>query len=376
MGKKLTISKLVRLVEDEDIEKKMETEENGEKKDEVSAQTVDDDQTFVGETDEEKKDESEDDSEKKDESEDDGEKKDESEAEEKNEDEDDLLMLSGDEEKLEESDDDGEKKDESEEEEKNEEEEDAKVESLLEKLNVPKEQFAECSAILKEMVKTEATRLAGKAEKKIAGELKVENTKKIGKLRERLVQYAERSAEKFVESNSEKFAALSELEAYRNLFKKVSEAFVDLKFDTDPDMKAKVESLNKDIAERNRTIDAQNEKIEGLKLTVEAYKVSRAIDTFSEGLTATDKERFVRVVEGLEVTTYADFMKKAANIKKTIFAEGNKEEDGYKSFVEGLKEDVREEAPNLGIKKVEESSTPASAPSLAAIAAAIISGKR
>lgn len=319
MGKKLQISKLVRLVEDEDIEKKMETDVSDEKKDEVDAQTVDDDQTFVGETDDDKKDES--DEEKKDESEED---------------------------------------------------DDVKVESLLSMLKVPKDQFEEFGAILKDIVKTEATRIASKAEGKISATLKLENEKKIARLRERLVKYAERSAEKFAESNTEKFEELSELDSYRKFFKNVSEAFVDLKFETDPSMEAKVESLRSEISERNRTIDSQNAKIEQLKLVVEAHKVSRAIETFSEGMTATDKERFVRVVESLEVSDYKDFMKKASNIKKTIFKEGEGDE-GYKSFVEGLKEDVRDVAPNLGIRKVDESSKPAS---LASIAASIITGRR
>ncbi|AKE44727.1 head scaffolding protein [Sinorhizobium phage phiM9] len=375
MAKKIgKVSGLLRILEEEDVEKKIETEE--EKKDESEEDT---DKVEESDEDEEKKDES-DDEEKKDES-DDEEKKDESDDEEKKDevsaqtvdddqefvgegeadDEDDLILLTADddveesdEEKKEESEDeekkdesdDEEKKEESEEEEKAESEEEEKLEALLTKFGMPASTFVECKAILKQLVTEKAEALAKKAEAKIRKTYAESNTRKLKKLQENVKVYAQRSAARFVEENKQKFIETAQFEAHAAFVKKAQKLFSEFGIELEPGMKNVVEGLRHQVKERNLEIDRLNSKNEGLALKIEAHKIAGAIKTMTEGMTLSDAERFVKIVEGLEIKDYADFMKRAASVKEKVFTASNGE---YKSFVENF-EQKNQKNENLGIK--------------------------
>lgn len=381
------VSGLLAVLEEEDVEKKIEAEE--EQKDESDEEA---DKVEESDEDGEKKDES-DDEEKKDES--DEEQKDESDDEEKKEevsaqtvdddqefvgegsadDEDDLILLTADDD-VEESEDE-EKKDESEDEEKKDEsddedqkdesEEEEKLESLLAKFDIPAASFVECKAILKQLVTEKAEALAKKTEAKIRKAYAESNTRKLKKLEENVKKYAQRSAARFVEEHKQKFVETAQFEAHSAFVKKAQSLFAEFGIEIEPGMKKIVEGLRTEVKERNLEIDRLNSKNESLELKVEAHKIAGAIKTMTEGMTKSDADRFVKIVEGIEIKDYADFLKRAASVKEKVFSESS-EKDDYKSFVEGF-EQKTPKTGNLGIKN--ESSAPQN---LVSAAASVLSG--
>jgi hypothetical protein len=334
-----TVEKVVE-GDDEDGEKVDEAEgdEDLEKKDEQDPLTVDDDQTFVGENSD---DEDDDLVLLLDESEEDGEKKEESEDEEK-------VEESDEEEKVEESD-----------------EEEEKLESLLKKFDIKASEFVECKAILHQLVTEKAERLTKKAEAKIQKSYAESNTRRLKKLQESVKTYARRAAAKFVEAEKAKFVERATFEAHSAFVDKISTLFGEFGIQVDPKIKTKFEGLKNEIKTRNLEIDRLNSKNEHLALKIEAHKIAGAIKTLTEGLTQTDSERFVRIVEGLEIKDYADFIKRATSVKEKVFSENSQD---YNTFVESL--DQSKEKQNLGIRT--ENSKPES---LVNAAASILSGK-
>jgi hypothetical protein len=334
-----TVEKVVE-GDDEDGKKVDEAEgdEDLEKKDEQDPLTVDDDQTFVGENSD---DEDDDLVLLLDESEEDGEKKEESEDEEK-------VEESDEEEKVEESD-----------------EEEEKLESLLKKFDIKASEFVECKAILHQLVTEKAERLTKKAEAKIQKSYAESNTRRLKKLQESVKTYARRAAAKFVEAEKAKFVERATFEAHSAFVDKISTLFGEFGIQVDPKIKTKFEGLKNEIKTRNLEIDRLNSKNEHLALKIEAHKIAGAIKTLTEGLTQTDSERFVRIVEGLEIKDYADFIKRATSVKEKVFSENSQD---YNTFVESL--DQSKEKQNLGIRT--ENSKPES---LVNAAASILSGK-
>ncbi|AIK68297.1 head scaffolding protein [Rhizobium phage vB_RleM_P10VF] len=302
--------------------------EDEDKKDEQDALTVDDDQTFVGETD----------------------------------DDDDILILS------EADDDDDDAKNENDEEDKKDEAEDAanagdgdsvervleeddkeeeKLETLLLKFGMPAASFVEAKAILKELVESKALRLANEAEVKIKKTYAEANTKKLKRLMENVVKYSRRSAKKFVEQHEQQFVESAKFARFESFINQVNEHFVDFGMKNDPKVSMKVESLQKEIAARNKEIDRLNGVAEKLELKLEAQKISSAIKVLTEGMTVTDSERFQRIVESLEVKDYSDFLKKAQSVKTKVFSEdADKQDKKYDTFVESF---VDKDKKNLGL---------------------------
>ncbi|QIG69613.1 prohead core protein [Rhizobium phage RHph_I46] len=305
------------------VERVLESDEDSEddKKDETDAQTVDDDQVFVGETDDEdllllESDEDED-------------------AEEKNEGEGDDAVNAGDGDSVERV-----LEDDSAEEEK--------LEALLLKFNMPASSFVEAKAILKELVESKALRLTKEAEEKIKKTYAESNSRKLKRLHEGVIAYARRSAKKFVEANEKQFVESAKFAQFESFIKQVNENFVEFGMKNDAKVVKKVEELNSQIVERNKEIDSLHSKLEVKEMKIEALKIASAISVLTEGMTKTDSDRFVRIVESLEVRDYKDFMKKAGSVKEKVFKESKNEKEEYDTFVESFSDKDRK---NLGVVK-------------------------
>ncbi|QIG67981.1 prohead core protein [Rhizobium phage RHph_Y68] len=306
------------------VERVLESDEESDddKKDETDAQTVDDDQVFVGETD----------------------------------DDEDLLLLESDE------DEDGEKKDEGEGDDavnagdgdsvervlEDDAADEEKLESLLLKFNMPASSFVEAKAILKELVESKALRLANEAEEKIKQTYAESNTRKLKRLQEGVMAYARRSAKKFVETHEKQFIESARFAQFDSFIKKVNESFVEFGMKNDEKVAKKFQEFDAKILERNKEIDRLHSKLEASQTKLEAHKIASSIAVLTEGMTKTDSERFVRIVESLEVRDHKDFMKKAESVKEKVFKENKTEKEEYDTFVESFSDKDRK---NLGVVK-------------------------
>jgi hypothetical protein len=315
------------------VEKVLEAEGDSEedKKDESDAQTVDDDQVFVGETDDEdllllEVGDDEEDGDKKDES-------DESEEDKKDEAEDAANAGDGDAvEKVLEA----------------EVEEDEKLESLLLKFNMPASSFVEAKAILKELVESKALRLTTEAEKTIRKTYAESNQRKLKRVMENVVAYSRRAAKKFVEQHEQQFVETAKFAKYESFVESVNKNFVEFGMDANPKVATKIASLKNEISTRNKTIDDLNTKLEAKDMKIEAHKIAAGISVLTEGMTKTDADRLVRIVESLEVRDYKDFVKKAESVKAKVFGEGERDKKEYDTFVESFDGKTKDKK-NLGV---------------------------
>ena len=116
-----------------------------------------------------------------------------------------------------------------------------------------------------------------------------------------------------VESNLRADMAESFLTGLKDLF---AEHYIEV---PDQDVPV-VESLAAKIEQLEAALNEQTEKNIELSQALAEAEVNDAIEQMSEGLTETQKEKFVKLVEATSYTNAQEFRKKASVIKETYFS--------------------------------------------------------
>ena len=116
-----------------------------------------------------------------------------------------------------------------------------------------------------------------------------------------------------VESNIRTEVAESFLDGLKTLF---AEHYVEIPEQDIP----VVESLAAQIADLEEKLNEQTEKNIELSQIIAESEVNEAVAEMSEGMTDTQREKFVKLVEATTYTTAEEFRKKASVIKETYFS--------------------------------------------------------
>lgn len=107
-----------------------------------------------------------------------------------------------------------------------------------------------------------------------------------------------------------------------------------------------VEALTAKVAEYEEIINTQEEVNIELSAIVNEMTIEKAVTEMSEGLTDTQKEKFLKLAEAIEVTDSDEFRKKASIIKETYFS-GKEVKTKVDSLLSEEVEDEPRKAPKI-----------------------------
>jgi len=183
---------------------------------------------------------------------------------------------------------------------------------------------AQASVLFEAAVGAQLVEKVAELEEEFAGKLdeaveafKTETTDKID-------AYLNYVAEQYLEDNKLAIQAGLRTEMSESLMAGLKQVFETHYIDIPEDKVDVVESLTDEVEALKAKLDEEiGKSIELVQKIEEANKVA-ALVTMSEGLTETQKEKFKKLVEGVESSDLADFESKAKIIKEAHFIAGSK----------------------------------------------------
>ena len=153
-------------------------------------------------------------------------------------------------------------------------------------------------------------------------------------LSDNINDYLEYVVEEFINENKEELVVSETAKHDRAIVEGLVGLMQENYVEVPEERKDLIEGLNEELKQTRGEVDTLEEELIQLRKQVKGARCDKIFTDLSEGLTETQKEKFLSLVEDLSISDVALFEEKATKIRNDFFKKAGKEEVQEESHVE------------------------------------------